>query len=957
MLKLKRFFLDWNTDLVSAVVEELTRFWRGGNLDLREELIVVPTRTAARRLRERLAEQASLRESVVIPGPVVIPEYFIEDRQNRFSAATDSLVMAVWVKLLEEVSLDDYPALFPRPDSTAVNRQWALDMAEKLINVKRELGEAALTIKEAGERLSDSPEQGRWQELARLESEYQRRLKDLGMDDPDMVKNELVSDPRLPERIKKVSVFAVPDPLQLAVIALENIARTLPVEVYVYAPPEHSDAFDNYGRPRIEYWQDSRLEIPDFHENVIMATDPADQARKVAGLLRTADVTADSVAAGVPDPEVVPHLEYELEEAGFSGFNPAGDSLADYPLVTLIQYFKDIVIEDDYNSCRELLRHPDVLSYAEANLSAFNVQELLSSLDQFHNQHLPASVSDLKILLQRHVKADEGATGETLLGHLYKLVDSIYSYCRDARENGEKSINSLLSFLRNIYGWRELSFQRREDTEFADAAAQVAECARDLQTEILAEINLEPEVILTIFHRLLRKKRAFPERSLESVDLQGWLELLWDDSPVLIVTGMNDGRVPETMVGDVFLPDSARVQLELRNNRQRFARDAYILTSLIESRRDEGRVILLSGKTAEGNEPLKPSRLFFLCDDEAMVERAEYLFAEAGEPQPVSGTATEWSFQLPVKKSPQRLAVTALNSFLECPFRFYLKYILGMETLDDRKLELEAIDFGNIIHKALEVLRSNSLRDCTDKKFLCGKVGESLDMQIRERYGSNLTAPMMVQLESARQRLYAALDEHIRLIEEGWRVRETEKQVKLNIAGIVLHGRIDRIDEAPDGRLRILDYKTSEKAKDPAYDLWGAPVKSEENDVYRLDYALVKTPAGKEKQWKDIQLPLYKHILQQEFPDSEIECGYFNLPRAVTETGVKIWETPASEADYIAAAVECAGAVIEDIKEGRFWPPAKRVPYDDFATLFLENPSHTFIPSTAESGLERGRIE
>lgn len=941
------FFLEWGNDLIGSVISELTRDWKGGNIDLRDHLVVVPTRSAARRLRERLAEYATARDAAVIPGLVVTPEFFIEDRHNRFLPASESVVLATWVKVLEKLDLRDYPALFPRPDSTTVNRQWTLDMADKLLTVKRELAEAGLALDDAAEKLSDTPESDRWQELAILEREYRKKLSALEVDDPDIVKQRLVKDPRLPEYIKKISVFAVPDPVELAVTALQTLGGEMPVSFYVYAPHQFEEAFDEVGRPRSEFWENNEIDIPDFQENIVLTANPAMQAKCAADLLADTQTPADSVVAGVPDPEVTPHLEYELREAGIRTFDPAGEPLSDYPLITIVGYLKDVVIEDDYNACLELLRHPDVLDYAAHFFDSFNSCAYLQVLDKFHNEHLPGSFRDFKILLANQMdRANNTDNWSEALHHLKYIVEMLDECCQNLRSESTAAVSSILSFLQEIYRSRELSFQSHGDKEFIDAAEQVTQCARELQTEKMAGLNVDVETSLTIFLRLLRRKRVFPERPIPSVDLPGWLELLWDDSPSLILTGMNDGRVPETMVGDVFLPDSARVQLGLRNNRQRFARDAYILTVLIESRSNDGEVTILCGKTAEQNEPLKPSRLLFLCDDDEMVRRAEHLFSDISESKSGGGNTGNWRFSLPDADIPAKFGITALNSFLQCPFRFYLKHVLGMEPLDDRKLELDALDFGNIIHKTLEILHSEDLQHSTNPVLLGKELEKALDRQVRNQYGSNLTAPVMVQLESARQRLHAAVEEQVRLIELGWRIKATEKRVKVNIAGVELLGRIDRIDEAVDGKLRILDYKTSEKQKIPRDTIWGTPVKSQEDGAVLRDYMLVSTPDNKEKQWTDLQLPLYKYILQQEFPDSEIECGYFNLPRAVTETGVTIWEEDGLNDDkYIEAAVQCARSIIEDIKEKRFWPPARGMYYDDFGKLFLEPPSRTFNKS------------
>ena len=65
-----------------------------------------------------------------------------------------------------------------------------------------------------------------------------------------------------------------------------------------------------------------------------------------------------------------------------------------------------------------------------------------------------------------------------------------------------------------------------------------------------------------------------------------------------------------------------------------------------------------------------------------------------------------------------------------------------------------------------------------------------------------------------------------------------------------------------------------------------------------------------------------------------MECGYFNLPVALGETGVKLWDEGAS-AWVLEAALRCAEGVAERVRGGAFWPPAERVEFDDFEELAI----------------------
>ena len=73
--------------------------------------------------------------------------------------------------------------------------------------------------------------------------------------------------------------------------------------------------------------------------------------------------------------------------------------------------------------------------------------------------------------------------------------------------------------------------------------------------------------------------------------------------------------------------------------------------------------------------------------------------------------------------------------------------------------------------------------------------------------------------------------------------------------------------------------------------------------------------------------------LAADFP-GEITCGYFNLPKAATETGLALWDD--YDAEMTEAAWRCALGVAAAISAGEFWPPNERIrpEYDQFAALF-----------------------
>ena len=481
-----------------------------------------------------------------------------------------------------------------------------------------------------------------------------------------------------------------------------------------------------------------------------------------------------------------------------------------------------------------------------------------------------------------------------------------------------------------------------EDIDFVTVAQAMDAALRRLSAGPLTTLGLDKASAMELLLWSLGREPYYPEPEDAIIDLEGWLELPWNDAPFLIVTGMNEGKVPDSHPADVFLPDTLRRQLNLRHDEDRLARDAYLATSLVESRREGGRVCFVVGKTGATGDVLRPSRLLFRCGDAELPRRAEQLFATPAEGR--SGHPSSIPFRLEVVPPPdipadrlelERISVTAFRDYLYCPFRYYLKHVLGMKAMDDRKTELDAMDFGSLVHDALhEMALNEEMRRSEDVHRLQELLWAKAADWVTERFGRSPPLQVEVQLQSARQRLGQAARVQARLVREGWEIVRAEMTIQGEMDGVQVRGKIDRIDRHREtGRVRLLDYKTSERGGTPE----AAHLGSLSADRECRDYTLIEV-AGKRRRWTDLQVPLYAILLSS---DTELrgpfELGYFNLPGAVDDTDVVLWKDVT--AGLLESAQACAMGVITDIKGRRFWPPAQKLTYDDFESLFPADPA------------------
>lgn len=899
-----RHFLPWNRPLPSQAAELLARGWAGGGaLDLSRVLVVVQTKQVGRRLRAALADLAAARGQAVFPPRVLTPEALVAPEPGPGTATSLESLLA-WAEVLGGAEAKMFTEVFPAGVPTAGSAP-TLRLARQFTRLQGTLAEAGLRLADVpGRTDGDFPEAGRWRQLAQLEARYDAALAARGRRDAQAVKIAATQRGALMAKFDRVVLLGTPDPLPLAVGALAGGAA---VEVVIFAPPEEAGAFDEWGRPLAAEWEQRALALPEFEQRVGLCADPAAQAERVATLARDHDGPDGLLAIGVADAEVLPAIEGALGRAGVAKFNPEGQPRRGGALHQLLTV---LARGTDFEAVEALARCPDVLAWLGARLGAeFSAARFLQELDELRARHLPADLA-----------AARGHADSPALALLAELHATLKAEAFPA---------SAAAALSDIFGARRLDLSHEADGRLAEAARAWTEVMR----ECAAARELFPrpddaawwELALEIFG----DSKDAEDKPAGALELQGWLELLWEDAPHLVVAGLNDGRVPEAVTGDAFLPESLRAKLGLKTNAARLARDAYLLHALAASR---PRLDVLFSKTSAAGEPLRPSRLLLRCADAELPARVAWLFREPELAQANPPWRRAWRLTPRRVAPPRKISVTALKSWLACPFRFYLRHVLEMQAVDAAKNELNAFDFGNLCHGALEAMgRTAALRDCTDaaalREFLLGE----LDRRAAERFGRELTLPLIVQVESARQRLARAAEVQARTRAKGWVTLDVEKKFELSFAGLAVRGKIDRIDRhETTGAVRVIDYKTSDTAI--------APTEAHLRSLGRTETPpawLVAEVGGKARAWQDLQLPLYRHALAAKF-GADVTCEYFNLPKAVGETGLVPWEN--FSATLQAAALGAAEAVCTAIRAGEFWPPAELPGHDaerdEFAALF-----------------------
>jgi len=850
-------------------------------------LVVVPTAQSSRRLRLGLAEHGALLAPKVVTTGVLLQQEGV---------APDAIEILAWTEALEEVAdWGAFSAIFPEsPASDGAG--WALGLAKAFVDLRGSLQENGLMVS-AAVRIVDSLEQDRWGQLADLERVVEAKLK--GWDYESKSSRLASGRLELPSGVAEVVIAGVLDLPPVVTRFLEKAE----VKVTVLVP---QDGVDEWGRPGLD-WHEREIVWPDSG-SVTLTGDPRQQADLAVARIVAAETSSAEVGLGTGDEEVASELVRSFGRAGWLIHDPGAalpSSLAGW-LGCWRRYLQTPGV-------KEVI---DLLAFDQGRFLVEGMRaQQVEALSMLRDSHLVRSLDDVVRARQLVEVALEKAKTESKEKRLGRQ--------RDSARVAEKAMEDFGALRKRFLGqgfhagMRTLLNQLDRDDEAG------LEVWLEETTEAAKVVKRSPVFWIDL---LLQDLGPVPEVAPEGrvLDVQGWLELLHEPAAHLLICGMNEGRVPARSSSDTWLPENARQVLGLPCEESRAARDAYLLNALLEMRRDGGRVDLIVGKSSLGGDVLMPSRLLLTAKGPALAAQVQQLFAEV-EPAD-SGVAWEledrWKWQPRGVPPKERMSVTNFSKYLACPFRYYLQRVLGMNEPEPERVEWNNRDFGSILHDVLEQWGlDEKARDSANAKEIERWLLRELNELVARHFGEELPLAVSLQVESMRLRLGWFAEEQAVIRAEGWRIVRVEEDFHLEIGGMIVTGQIDRIEEHDDGRVRVLDYKTSKEAK---------KVIDEHQKGYRDDPPEhlrgeeVVAPGG--KIWTNLQVPFYAFALGKVD-----EVGYFALGQDRANVKITPWEGFGEEEKI--SARRCAEWIVNQVQREVFWPPAEKVKYEEFGDL------------------------
>lgn len=929
-MPISREFLDWRRPALAEAAQWLIAFARrrgpADSADLRQALVVVPGRRAGRRLLELLVQQAEEAGVVLSPPEILTEGAFPEKLYTPQKPFANKLTQQLaWAKALQETPAAVRKKILPQSPPKDDVRRW-LALGDSLR--KQHLSLAAdgydfTDVAQKGAELTGFDERPRWEALAKVQEQYHKLLDAEKLWDVQSAR--LVAIERgEPRTDRPIFLLGTVDLNQALRQMLDQVAEH--VTALIAAPKELQDAFDDHGCLKIDFWHDRHLPLVD--EKVFTADSPADQAVETARRLAAfnAKYRPDEITLGVADETLVPQVQRQLDDYGVPTRWVVGRKLAETAPWRFLAAAAEFVSDRRFSSLASLVRHPDVHDYLRRQLPSENGHDLLTELDNYCNDHLPRFVEDewLGNPDEYQVPRDIFLLVKKLLFALYGPPQPLSTWCGKIRE-----------LLATLYGQRSLQTNLPADRELLEVGRVLEKALADLEK---VPQDLQPKVTvadaLEMILEPLEDETIPPPPNPEAIEMLGWLELALDDAPALVVLNFNEGYVPKSYHSDAFLPNRLREHLHLEDNRRRYARDAYAVEAILNSRPEVSWIV---GRRDHDGNPLAPSRLLFATDEQTALVRALRFFQSRTTIPARRQLLTEVPppersiFEIPPPRGEEvrpieSISVTQFRAYLACRYRFYLQHVLYLRALDDAAKELDGGVFGELVHSVLQQFgHEEDLKDSTSSSAIMEYLDDKLAELVEQRFGPRRRGIISLQAEQMRMRLFDFAEWQAERAQQGWQIAYSEiaeQQIRgvFTVDGkpITLKGRIDRIDWHPEQKLwQILDYKTGDQATLP-----------------------MKAHQDRSGQWLDLQLPLYRHLAasldvggRKVNPETgRIELGYIALPKArrSVNAAIALW----SPAD-LAAADETARSVIRSLWNGEFLPMADAPPryIDDFAAI------------------------
>jgi ATP-dependent helicase/nuclease subunit B len=326
-----------------------------------------------------------------------------------------------------------------------------------------------------------------------------------------------------------------------------------------------------------------------------------------------------------------------------------------------------------------------------------------------------------------------------------------------------------------------------------------AELVAELQaSDAAAQLTVTAEQALPLLRQLLDERAVRPPYGGHPrISIWGVLEARLQRADLLVLGGLNEGVWPALPAPDPWLPPKVRAKLGMATLEFRIGLSAHDFASALGAPE-----VLITRARRDSRSPTIASRFLLRLEAisgglprDLVLERITRALDDPGLPKPADRPAP----CPPAEQRPNEIWVTQVDRLKADPFAFYASAILRLRQLDPVDADYSARWKGDQVHKVFEAWLKH---DNCDPDRLRARTEQllaeaAIHPMLRALWGPRLLEAIdwIADMERTNQ-------------SHGRKPLRAEISGETPLAGILVHGRADRIDSLPDGGLAIVDYKT-----------------------------------------------------------------------------------------------------------------------------------------------------
>ena len=313
---------------------------------------------------------------------------------------------------------------------------------------------------------------------------------------------------------------------------------------------------------------------------------------------------------------------------------------------------------------------------------------------------------------------------------------------------------------------------------------------------------------LGTLRRLAAAKRFEVESGGEPIQIMGVLEAAGSHFDHLWIAGLNSETWPARPQPNPFIPLALQRDGNLPHSSP--ARELAFASRVSARLLRSGAEIVVSYTNAGTERELAPSPLFASLPDwmpetstsPVRLDTAAFETIEDSVAPPMAAGAR------------QSGGTRALELQAKCPFRAFAEMRLSARELEIPEPGLDPRERGGFLHTALESFwklfpSSSALRAAADRA-----IGEGLEQSVdlalaRRRTGDDALTERLLALERVRMiELLSSWIEFEKRRAVEFTVKEPEQERTVEIGGLTVQVRLDRLDQLANGAYALLDYKS-----------------------------------------------------------------------------------------------------------------------------------------------------